>query len=269
MSLIAEFIVTTYTESHPMNFFLFIVLLLVLISCDNTTSPQENSKATTENVPDYLNNPLQGKVSQRGLYRMVRSSGVVNDSNTNTGKVISKPVIQQVESTELIPLVKGAQMYLQYRLWPLPNQPAYVNLRRVLKHPEMKLPDGSVSTGSDFEVKRRVSSNHVIVYTGYGFDEDYELVEGDWVFEIWYQDKKLIEQKFTTYWPDEKEIAKLKPVLSLGNNVQSKMQLPENPEPQKNWPRVMVGENVEAPAGVHDALSDPTSAKLGPAPVNN
>ena len=28
-----------------------------------------------------------------------------------------------------------------------------------------------------------------IAYTGYGLDEDYELVEGDWIFEIWYQDE--------------------------------------------------------------------------------
>ena len=250
-----------------MKILISVALLIVLAGCDKSSSaPQTNSKATT---PDYLNKPLQGKVSQRGLYRMVRSSGVVDDPNTNTGKVISKPVIQLVESTERIPLVKGAQMYLQYRIWPLPNQPAYVDLRRVLRHPEMKLPDGSVSTGSDFEVKRRVSSNHVIVYTGYGFDEDYELLEGDWVFEIWYEDKKLIEQKFTTYWPEEKEIAELMPTLKLGNNVQTRMRLPDNPEPQKNWPRVTAGKNSELPAGVKAALSDPSTAKLEQSPVNS
>jgi len=52
----------------------------------------------------------------------------------------------------------------------------------------MTLPDGTVSTGSDFIIKRKLSSNQVIAYTGYGFDEDYELVEGEWSFEIWYKD---------------------------------------------------------------------------------
>lgn len=65
----------------------------------------------------------------------------------------------------------------------------------------------------------RVSSNHVIVYTGYGFDEDYELVEGDWVFEIRHEDKKLIEQKFVTYVPDKEVIAEPKTVLDLGNQA--------------------------------------------------
>lgn len=239
-----------------------VTLLLVLLGCErNSSEPQNHTgvpaseKEIAENALDYLDKSLQGKVSQRGLYRMVRSGGVKDDPDTSTGKVVSHPVIQLVESTERIPLVKGAQMYLQYRIWPFPDRPAYVDLRRVLKHPEMELPDGSISTGSDFKIKRRISSNHVIAYTGYGFDEDYELVEGEWVFEIWYKDKKLIEQKFTTYWPDEEEIAALVPVLQLGNEVLTRMQSPDNPDSRLNWPRVIVGEkNAEVPSGVSETI---------------
>ncbi|VAW50714.1 hypothetical protein MNBD_GAMMA05-2642 [hydrothermal vent metagenome] len=238
-----------------------ITMLFILSGCDgNSSDTNDTLNSTTGSAdvtPDYLNKPLQGKVSQRGLYRMVRSGGVIDDNKTTTGKVISNPVIQQVKSTERIPLVKGAQMYLQYKIWSLPNRPAYVDLRRVLTHPEMTLPDGTVSTGSDFKVKRKVSSNHVIVYTGYGFDEDYELVEGEWTFQIWYQDKKLIEQKFTTYWPDEKEIAKIKPMLELGNQVQVKMQSPNNKDSKMNWPRVMAGvSQSELPPGVTEARQE-------------
>ena len=240
-----------------MKYFIPIIILflsiLSLIACEQNATGSGNNSASSGVGSDYLRKPLQGKVSQRGLFRMVRSGGVVNDEKTTTGKVVSNPVIQQVKSTEKIPLVKGAQMYLQYKIWPLPNQPAYVDLRRVLKHPEMKLPDGTTTTGSDFSVKRKVSSNHVIVYTGYGFDEDYELVEGEWVFQIWHQDKKLIEQKFTTYWPDEKEIAELKPELELGNQVLTKMQSPNNKDPQKNWPRVVAGSS-DVPAGVSETI---------------
>jgi len=243
-----------------MKYLILVAMLLVLPGCGNNSSgPQDNAVAVptgnkaADIVPDYLNKPIQGKVSQRGLYRMVRSSGIVDDPKTTTGKVVSSPVIELVKSTERIPLIKGAQMYLQYRIWPFPNQPAYVDLRRVLKHPEMTLPDGSVTTGSDFMVKRKVSSNHVIVYTGYGFDEDYELVEGDWVFEIWHGDKKLIEQKFTTYWPDKEEIAKLEPMLQLGNKVLTRMESPGNPDARLNWPRVIVGgEDADMPAGVSE-----------------
>ena len=232
-------------------------ILFMLFGCDGYSSSSNSTTGPTDITLDYLNKSLQGKVSQHGLYRMVRSGGVVDDDKTTTGKVISNPVIQQVETTERIPLMIGAQMYLQYKIWSLPDQPAYVDLRRVLKHPEMTLPDGTVTTGSDFEVKRKVSSNHVIVYTGYGFDEDYELVEGDWTFQIWYKDKKLIEQKFTTYWPDENELATLKPMLELGNQVQVKMQSPNSKSKKLNWPRVVAGvDQSELPAGVTEAIRD-------------
>ena len=235
-----------------------LIFLLALVGCDsNSPEPQDSaSGAPSGNVASeevasgktqsYLDEPLKAMVNQRGLYRLVRSSGVIDDPSTSTGKAVSKPVIELVKSTERIPLMKGAQLYLQYRLWYLPERPAYIDLRRVLKHPEMKLPDGSVATGSDYMLKQRVSVNQAIGYTGYGLDEDYELVEGDWVFEIWYQGEKVIEQKFTTYWPDEEEIAALAPVLALGNEVLTRIKPSGKPGPKGNWPVVIVGEKEVA-----------------------
>lgn len=200
-------------------------ILFALCGCERNS---------TDSAASYLNKPLTGKVSQPGLYRLVRSGGVVNDPNTSTGKAMSKPVVERVKLTLRIPLIKSAQMYFQYRIWPLPDQPAYVDLRRVLKHPAMTLPDGSVSTGSDYMIKGRVSVNQVIAYTGYGLDEDYELVEGDWVFQIWHKDKKLIEQTFTTYRPNEAEQAELKSLLMKQTLTQP--ETTQEPYSRFNWP---------------------------------
>lgn len=238
-----------------MKYLIAVILMLFLSACDRHADEATSNNDSSDSVPAFLKQPLQGKVSQHGLYRMVRNSGVMDDANTTTGKVVANPVIERVKTTSRIPLIKGAQMYLQYRLWPFPNQPGYVTLRRVLKHPPMTLPDGRVTTGSDFEVKRKVSSNHVIVYTGYGFDEDYELVEGEWVFQIWYGEKKLIEQKFTTYRPDAHEVAVLKPMLELGDRVQTTMMSPQKKNKRLNWPRVVVGANEnKTPAGVKETI---------------
>ena len=148
----------------------------------------------------------------------------------------------RAKTTERIPLIKGGQMYLQYRIWPLlPAQPAYVDLRRVVKHPKMTLPNGSFSTGSDRLIKGDISSSQVITYTGYGLDEDYELVEGDWVFEIWYQNKMVIEQKFTTHRPEQEELVNLKPLLALGNRAVGQDQSREKPFSRHDWPRITVG----------------------------
>lgn len=231
-----------------MKYVIPIALLLALCGCEkNSPGSQDSAKvASSERLAsgktaDDVDKPLKGHVSRPGLYRLVRSGGVIDDPKTGTGKSVAKPVVEFIRSTERIPLIKGGQMYLQYRIWPLPAQPAYADLRRVVKHPEMTLPDGSVSTGSDYMIKGKVSSNQVIAYTGYGLDEDYELVEGDWIFEIWYQDKKMIEQKFTTYQPDEAEIAKLKPILALGNRAAGQSELPGKPFSRRDWPRITVG----------------------------
>jgi hypothetical protein len=241
-----------------MKYLISVTLLLALLGCESQSPESQDSSSgapsgnvATEEVASgktmsYLDAPLKAMVNQRGLYRLVRSSGLIDDPSTSTGKAVSKPVIELVKSTERIPLMKGAQLYLQYRLWYLPERPVYIDLRRVLKHPEMKLPDGSVATGSDYNLKQKVSVNQAIGYTGYGLDEDYELVEGDWVFEIWYQGEKMIEQKFTTYWPDEEEIATLTPVLALGNEVMTKVKSPDKSGSKGSWPVVVVGEKEVA-----------------------
>ena len=38
-------------------------------------------------------------------------------------------------------------------------------------------------------------------YESYSFDHDWEMVPGTWSFEIWYDGKKLAEQKFTVTKP--------------------------------------------------------------------
>ena len=93
-------------------------------------------------------------------------------------------------------------MAYQYRLSNLPGTRT-VKLRRVLKHPEFKLPDGTTSTGSDFMINKKLERGEVFAYDVYAFNEDYEMVEGEWIFQIWFEDKKLIEQTFTTYWPEQ------------------------------------------------------------------
>ena len=233
-----------------MKYLIAFALLFVLCGCErNSSVSQDNTEVVTspegavsDETPDDLDKPLKGHVGRAGLYRLVRSGGVIDAPNTGTGKAVAKPVVELVRKTERIPLIKGVQMYLQYRIWPLPAQPAHVDLRRVLQHPEMKLPDGSVSTGSDYMIKGKVSSGQVIAYTGYGLDEDYELVEGDWVFQIWYQDKKMIEQKFTTYRPDKEELAKLEPILALGNKAVGQRESSGKPFSRFDWPKISVGE---------------------------
>jgi hypothetical protein len=167
---------------------LLLVLVVVLCAC---TEKDPSSNKTTEKKT------VSGKVVKYGLFELVRG-GLVKDARTSTGKSFSKPVLNQLNSLNRIAAKKDAYMAYQYRIRDL-SENAWVDLRRVLIHPEMQLPDGTKSTGSDFTIKRRVEYGQVIAYDGYGLNEDYELVQGEWLFQIWHKDKKLVEQKFYTY----------------------------------------------------------------------
>ncbi len=250
-----------------MKYMIPVALLLALSGCERNTPGSQDSaedvaspeSVATEKAADDLDQPLKGHVGRAGLYRLVRSGGLIDDPSTSTGKSVLKPVVELVRTTDRIPLIKGGQMYLQYRIWPLPEQVAYADLRRVLKHPPMTLPDGSVSTGSDYMLKAKVSAQQAIGYTGYGLDEDYELVEGDWIFEIWYQDIKMIDQKFTTYRPDQEEIAKLEPILALGNRAVGQDEPTGKPFSKFDFPRITIGgKKAPAPAGTVNESSDNT-----------
>lgn len=178
---------------------LFVMCFLVLSACEkNQESVQVKELAAAE-----VKQPA-GRVLQYGIYTLLRGGKVADDPKTSTGKSLTKPVITRDRTTDRIPLIKGKYMAYQYRLSNIDGR--MVKLRRVLKHPEFHLPDGNITTGSDFTINKKLERGEVFAYDAYAFNEDYEMVEGTWTFQIWYGSEKLIEQKFTTYWSEEKDV---------------------------------------------------------------
>jgi len=207
-----------------MKYLIHLALMFALVGCDPTPDIDENSgenasapaadageaQAAAE-VPaqDAAEGP-KAVVIQFGIYEATKKGSIRESSQTNTGKVLRKPVLEHVRMRDRIPLVKDTYFGFQYRMWNLPTEAMVkrvMPLRSVLIHPEMTLPDGSTSTGWDRAVKGIVKSQQIIGFDGYAFNEDYELVEGDWIFQIWYQDQKLIERKFVTVPPNQGETA--------------------------------------------------------------
>jgi len=202
-----------------MKYVLMFLLAMFSIGCEQ--SP-ETTNATA------VVKKANGKVFEYGIYNAQRKGRIRTDIATNTGKVITKPVLKLSETTNRIPLLKNTYFAYRFRLLDLPKEEVKkptVNIRKVLIHPKMTLPDGSTSTGWDRVVRARTSISQVIAFDGYAFNEDYELVEGDWVFQIWFKNQKLVEQKFTTYYsektltekPDEKKVKIEMKAASLEN----------------------------------------------------
>lgn len=197
-------------EVSSMKKILFIICLLVLSACEkNQETVSDKEKITAE-----VKQPV-GRVLQYGIYTLVRGGQIIDDAKTSTGKSLTKPVITRDRTTDRIPLVKQKYMAYQYRLSNIPGR--IVKLRRILQHPALHLPDGTTSTGSDFTITRKLERGEVFAYDAYAFNEDYEMEAGEWIFQIWYKDNKLVEQKFTTYHPEPEEMARLTAPSWLGN----------------------------------------------------
>jgi hypothetical protein len=182
------------------------VFLVIIVAVIATYQFSYFQQMTNESVNGPVNDSgavlhqdPSGRVLQYGIYERVRGGAVVESKNTTTGKALSRVTIQQLEQTNNIPVDKEVYFAYQYRLSNLSNKNAVINLKRILIHPEITLPDGTKKTGSEYMIKGKVKRGEVFAFDGYAFNEDYELVEGDWIFQIWYEGEMLVEQKFTSY----------------------------------------------------------------------
>ena len=203
---------------------LFVICLLTISACEqNQEAVSADEKITVE-----IKEPV-GRVLQYGIYTLLRGGKVIVDPKTSTGKSLTKPVITRDRTTDRIPLVKGKYMAYQYRLSNIPGR--IVKLRRILQHPELHLPDGTTSTGSDFTINKKLERGEIFAYDAYAFNEDYEMEEGEWIFQIWYKDNKLVEQRFTTYHPDAEEMARLTAPSWLDKKVMTQTDTTQNTLP--------------------------------------
>jgi hypothetical protein len=71
--------------------------------------------------------------------------------------------------------------------------------RWLLPAPGLRNPQtGNVHRQEANAIKLKIGDK---AYRGYGFDEEWELVPGDWTVEIWSGRRKLLSQTFTVFRP--------------------------------------------------------------------
>jgi hypothetical protein len=141
---------------------------------------------------------ISGRVTRYGLYEVLRTGSLVDKPDTNTGKTHSASTIQLTEQTDRVPIRKGNYFGFQTRIEPLSGK-SFIKLKKVVTHPQMVLPDGSIKTGYQVDEIKKVSSRVAFTTSGYSLDEDYELVAGEWVFQYWFEEELLVEKRFQTY----------------------------------------------------------------------
>ncbi len=123
---------------------------------------------------------------------------IVDDPGSKTGSSWINSTLSNIEETNRIPLKKGHGFHVQLLMFKLPVETKSIQVS--MTHPAMTLPDGQVL---------KVQSGSIPTQTGMGafpeasfsytLDEDYELVEGDWVLTFSHQGDELFRITFTTY----------------------------------------------------------------------
>lgn len=167
-----------------------------VIGCDpmQSTEPQATRGSINVDVP-------RGKITRFGLFRDGGAGWVQDDAQSSTGKVIRGATLEFKQETDRVPLIKGT--IFGYRYWlkfaPAEERPSFT---RVLIHPPMTLPDGSTVNRSERTIVGNATHGIVTAIDAYAFSEDYELVEGEWTFQLVWEGELLAEQRFTTYAPD-------------------------------------------------------------------
>ena len=99
-----------------------------------------------------------------------------------------------------IPMILGTQFGLEYQINTQPSGRP-IDITTIIRFPEPGIvqPRGRTYLRSKETSRINIGEAHL---HGYGFDETWELVSGEWVFEVWYRKALLISKTFNVYVPD-------------------------------------------------------------------
>jgi hypothetical protein len=109
--------------------------------------------------------------------------------------------IRNKEVTRSVPARREVRFGFRYNVIGAPTG-AQVSMTVVHKFPKQGLRrPGAAETvyREEYTTSKTIGEES---YTGYHFDNDWELVPGAWTIELWYQGRKLAEQSFTVVKPD-------------------------------------------------------------------
>ncbi len=133
------------------------------------------------------------EIVEYGIY----TSDVTQSQRTGSGLLQSTLTnIRHAATTTTIPAQHGIRFGFRFHVTGSPAG-AKVELRKVTLFPA----PGLKSPKSAEPLRRNeytlVKSIGETSYTGYNFDDPWELVPGTWTVQLWSGDRKLAEQRFT------------------------------------------------------------------------
>jgi hypothetical protein len=144
---------------------------------------------------------LTGEIIEYGYYQPVSKLKRERNYNTATGYVRTDGKVELVEQTDQIPAVQGRLFGFKFRLRGFPPDAVTADLKLVVQHPQIIRPNGTAISGYELPMTMDVIDGAVVSKAGYKFDKPYEMAEGQWRFEYWYDNRIIVEQTFNVVNP--------------------------------------------------------------------
>ncbi len=148
-----------------------------------------------------LANELYGtEIIEYGIYKVEDKPKIIPNSEIPGGiqKKIKKSVL--ITNTDHIPAILNTKFGIRYLIKGKPDG-AQVKTRTKWIYPEagMRDPDtGRVYDHIEYSSTDRIGKPQ---YSGYSLEEEWELIPGEWILQVWIDNKKLIEKRFILYKP--------------------------------------------------------------------
>ena len=139
------------------------------------------------------------EVFDYGIYTAVVKKEIKNKNLVGGGFSKIKQ-IRFIERTTKIPATRNLTFGFQYLIKGRP-QGKKIKIRKTTIFPSSGLENpktGKTGYKNEVELTAKIGEK---VCEGYRFDEEWEMVPGNWTIQIWYGDRKLAEENFNVYLP--------------------------------------------------------------------
>jgi Domain of unknown function (DUF3859) len=139
------------------------------------------------------------EIFERGIYR-AKVDRKEESPDTASGTLNIVRNIEKVAETTTIPARLGTRFGIQFRVVGEPSG-ATVDLTMVTRFPKAGLRNPRTQQlryQSEYVVKGFIGEER---HRSFSFDEEWEMVPGSWVLEVWSGQQKLGEQAFTVVKP--------------------------------------------------------------------
>jgi hypothetical protein len=130
-----------------------------------------------------------------GIYA-IETGAATADESTPTGEITAVTTARNIDATDTVAAAPGLEFGFRYILVGEPHGDD-ATLDMVVTYPQVGLKDPDAAERlfeSRYTQTKTVGDTW---YMGYGFENDWEMVPGTWVFQIWFEGHKLAEQRFT------------------------------------------------------------------------